>query len=46
MAKFLIINRPPPHRTKDAPVGQCVNHFVQLGQSNKASVYPIAGAPK
>ena len=43
MAKFLIINRPPPHRTKDAPVGQCVNHFVSLGSSNRASVYPIAG---
>lgn len=43
MAKFLIINRPPPHRTKDAPVGQCVNHFVELGASNRATVYPIAG---
>ena len=43
MAKFLIINRPPPHRTRDAPVGQCVNHFVSLGESNRAVVYPIAG---
>ena len=43
MAKFLIINRPPPHRTKSAPVGQCVNHFVELGASENASVYPIAG---
>ncbi len=43
MAKFLIINRPPPHRTKDAPVGQCVNHFVELGARNRATVYPIAG---
>lgn len=43
MAKFLIINRPPPHRTKGAPVGQCVNHFVDLGASNRATVYPIAG---
>ena len=43
MAKFLIINRPPPHRTKDAPVGACVSHFVDLGASNRATVYPIAG---
>lgn len=43
MAKFLIVNRPPPHRTKDAPVGACVNHFVALGASNRAKVYPIAG---
>ena len=43
MAKFLVINRPPPHRTKSAPVGECVNHFVNLGASNRAEVYPIAG---
>jgi len=43
MAKFLIINRPPPHRTKDAPVGACVSHFVELGASNRAKVFPIAG---
>lgn len=43
MAKFLIINRPPPHRTRDAPVGACVNHFVELGASARAKVYPIAG---
>lgn len=43
MAKFLVINRPPPHRTKSAPVGECVNHFVNLGASNRAKVYPIAG---
>ena len=43
MAKFLIINRPPPHRTRDAPVGACVSHFVELGASARATVYPIAG---
>ena len=43
MAKFLIINRPPPHRTKDAPVGACVNHFLALGTSNRAQVFPIPG---
>ncbi len=43
MAKFLIINRPPVHRTKSAPVAQCVNHFVELGASARAKVYPIAG---
>ncbi len=43
MAKFLIINRPPPHRTKDAPVGACVDHFATLGARNRATVYPIAG---
>jgi hypothetical protein len=43
MAKFLIINRPPPHRTKAAPVGECVNHFVELDRSNRAQVYPIVG---
>ena len=43
MAKFLIINHPPAHRTKGAPVAQCVNHFVSLSQSNSATVYPIAG---
>ena len=43
MAKFLVINRPPPHRTKSAPVGACVNHFVDLGASNRATVYPIVG---
>lgn len=43
MAKFLVINRPPPHRTKSAPVGACVNHFIELGNSNRAQVYPIVG---
>lgn len=43
MAKFLVINRPPPHRTKAAPVGECVNHFINLDNSNRAKVYPIAG---
>ncbi len=43
MAKFLVINRPPPHRTKAAPVGECVNHFVELDRSNRAQVYPIVG---
>ncbi len=43
MAKFLIINRPPPHRTRGAPVGACVTHFVELGSRNRATVYPIAG---
>jgi len=43
MAKFLVINRPPPHRTKGAPVDECVNHFVNLDQSNRAQVYPIVG---
>jgi len=43
MAKFLVINRPPPHRTKAAPVDECVNHVVNLDQSNHAKVYPIVG---
>ena len=43
MAKFLVINRPPPHRTKGAPVGACVNHFIDLDASGRAKVYPIAG---
>ncbi len=43
MAKFLVINRPPPHRTKAAPVDDCVNHFINLDQSNRAQVYPIVG---
>ena len=43
MAKFLILNHPPAHRTKAAPVAQCVNHFVDLSRSNRATVYPIAG---
>ena len=43
MAKFLIINQPPAHRTKSAPVAQCVNHFVELDHSGRATVYPIAG---
>jgi hypothetical protein len=43
MAKFLVINRPPPHRTSAAPVDECVNHFVDLDNSNHAQVYPIVG---
>jgi hypothetical protein len=43
MAKFLVINRPPPHRTKAAPVDDCVNHFVDLDRSPRAKVYPIVG---
>lgn len=43
MAKFLIINHPPAHRTKSAAVGACVNHFVGLDASGRAKVYPIAG---
>lgn len=43
MSKFLVINRPRPHRAKDAPVGQCVGHFINLDMSGKAKVYPIAG---
>jgi hypothetical protein len=43
MAKFLIINRPPVHKTKEAAVDACVNHFVSLDMSGRAKVYPIAG---
>ncbi len=43
MAKFLVINRPPPHRTKAAPVDSCVDHFVDLDRGDRATVYPIVG---
>ena len=43
MAKFLVINRPPPHRTKAAPVDACVSHFVELDRGGRAKVYPIVG---
>ncbi len=43
MAKFLIINQPPPHPTKRARVGECVNYFNNLNISGRARVFPIVG---
>lgn len=43
MSLFLILNRPPPHPTKRAEVSGCVRHFVELADSGRARVFPIAG---
>jgi hypothetical protein len=43
VAKFLIINQPPSHRTQRGAVAKCVDHFIDLDRSGKARVYPIAG---
>lgn len=43
MGKFLVINRPPTHRTRRGAVSMCVNHFINMDQTGKARVYPIAG---
>jgi len=43
MAKFLIINHPPPHATRRALVAGCVSHFVDLDATGRARVQPIVG---
>jgi hypothetical protein len=43
MSKFLVINRPPTHRTRGGAVSMCVNHFFDMDKTGKARVYPIAG---
>jgi hypothetical protein len=44
MAKFLILNQPPPHPTKISNVAGCVRHFQDLDVSGRARVFPIAGS--
>ena len=43
MAKFLILNHPPPHATRRALVAGCVSHFVDLDATGRARVHPIVG---